>query len=263
MTFKIVGTRLYMDGKPVEHHTTRNTSGKLRKLKYGVLHYTASTSFKSDLHVLTRRLSVHFLLGQNEGEFVQIGELDDALWHAGKSEWRGDKGLNKYSLGIEVTCPGWLDIKTPDGWTRKDLQGRYGPWTDVIVDTHRNGGRKKAWVPFNDYQLSVLNELCPFLHKELGIEWIGHDDCAPTRKQDPGPCLDRDLIKSWNEGTVEKVRHIVTRLLKRGDKGPEVRALQTFLTSKGYEVGPIDGDFGGKTEKAVFKFQTDSKLRVS
>lgn len=54
-----------------------------------------------------------------------------------------------------------------------------------------------------------------------------------------------------------------SRLLKKGDKGEEVRVLQTFLMSKGYDVGPVDGDFGPATEKAVFRFQTDSKLRVT
>ena len=53
-----------------------------------------------------------------------------------------------------------------------------------------------------------------------------------------------------------------SRLLRKGDKGEDVRALQTHLMGLGYEVGPVDGDFGPATEKAVFRFQRDNKLRV-
>lgn len=260
MKFSIVGTRVWMDGAALPHHDTKNTSGKHRDLKFGVLHYTASPWFKSDLHTLTQRLSVHFLLGPEPGQFVQIGELDDTLWHAGKSKWKGLSGLNKYSIGVEVTCPGWLDLRTDKGWTRDDLRdnGMYWPEDQVIVARHRNGGRNKAWVPFNPRQMEILSEFCPFMRRTLDIEWVGHDDISPNRKQDPGPCLARKFIAEWNGAEIEAA----SRLLRKGDKGAVVKDLQAHLASLGYEVGPIDGDFGPKTQKAVVKFQTDNKLRV-
>lgn len=55
---------------------------------------------------------------------------------------------------------------------------------------------------------------------------------------------------------------IYTRLLKRGRTGDDVRLLQEALIKLGYDLGSYgaDGDFGGATQKAVFKFQQDNNL---
>lgn len=51
-------------------------------------------------------------------------------------------------------------------------------------------------------------------------------------------------------------------VLKKSFKGEDVRALQGILTALGYDVGEIDGSFGGNTEAAVKKFQKDHGLTV-
>lgn len=53
---------------------------------------------------------------------------------------------------------------------------------------------------------------------------------------------------------------VLTRLIKMGSKGTDVKLLQTQLTNKNYPCGTIDGDFGKKTDAAVRKFQKDNKL---
>lgn len=50
--------------------------------------------------------------------------------------------------------------------------------------------------------------------------------------------------------------------MKKGDKGLDVKKLQTDLTNLGYSLGNSDGDFGVKTEAAVTQFQKDNKLSV-
>ena len=52
--------------------------------------------------------------------------------------------------------------------------------------------------------------------------------------------------------------------LRRGDKGEDVKLMQTLLARAGYSLGPcgVDGDFGRDTEKAVRLFQSDHKLSV-
>lgn len=64
-------------------------------------------------------------------------------------------------------------------------------------------------------------------------------------------------------------KYNLTRVLKRGLKGNDVTKLQTELKKKGYDLGTsgknkdgIDGDFGGKTETAVEKYQKASKLKI-
>ena len=49
-------------------------------------------------------------------------------------------------------------------------------------------------------------------------------------------------------------------LLKIGNRGSNVKYLQSKLLSKLYAVGPIDGIFGKGTERAVKLFQKDNKL---
>ena len=49
--------------------------------------------------------------------------------------------------------------------------------------------------------------------------------------------------------------------LSKGSKGDAVVELQNRLNELGYNVGKADGDFGGKTEKAVKEFQKDNDLK--
>jgi peptidoglycan hydrolase-like protein with peptidoglycan-binding domain len=51
-------------------------------------------------------------------------------------------------------------------------------------------------------------------------------------------------------------------LLKKGSTGEAVRQLQQALTDLGYHPGAADGQFGGKTEAAVKKFQGDREITV-
>lgn len=54
------------------------------------------------------------------------------------------------------------------------------------------------------------------------------------------------------------------RLLKRADKGEDVKWLQWELVKRGYKIGNIDGIYGNKTYTAVVSVQknTDGKLAV-
>jgi peptidoglycan hydrolase-like protein with peptidoglycan-binding domain len=51
-------------------------------------------------------------------------------------------------------------------------------------------------------------------------------------------------------------------VLKKGSNDPAVRDLQEALKALGYDVGPVDGVFGVKTEGAVKKFQQAREIAV-
>lgn len=61
---------------------------------------------------------------------------------------------------------------------------------------------------------------------------------------------------------------LILNILRRGDKGPQVKALQRLLLSHGYRMTAngktygIDGDFGAATENAVRKVQSDCGWQV-
>lgn len=54
------------------------------------------------------------------------------------------------------------------------------------------------------------------------------------------------------------------KMLRNGNKGNSVKALQILLIGNGYSCGPYgaDGDFGGSTLKAVKQYQKDKNLQV-
>lgn len=52
------------------------------------------------------------------------------------------------------------------------------------------------------------------------------------------------------------------RILKQGDRGPEVESLQRRLVELGYPVGRIDGVFGLLTTRAVRSFQAEHELVI-
>lgn len=61
----------------------------------------------------------------------------------------------------------------------------------------------------------------------------------------------------------EKKEFVLTRLLKKGCIGEDVRALQKKLISLGFSVGKTgaDADFGSKTKSAVIEFQKKNGLK--
>jgi len=52
------------------------------------------------------------------------------------------------------------------------------------------------------------------------------------------------------------------KVLRSGSKGPEVSLLQNELVSAGFNPGPVDGDFGPRTQQAVRAYQRAAGLEV-
>ena len=50
--------------------------------------------------------------------------------------------------------------------------------------------------------------------------------------------------------------------LRKGDHGEAVEHLQRSLAAKGFSPGPIDGDFGSRTDRSVRQFQAAYGLKV-
>ena len=62
----------------------------------------------------------------------------------------------------------------------------------------------------------------------------------------------------------KRAPHLTVRssLIRYGDKGDDVRAVQTALTFLGYSPGNIDGIFGPLTNEAVRRFQADQRIAI-
>lgn len=128
----------------------------LRKPQLIVLHFTDQDSVQQALDTLRTQnsggpVSANYLIGR-DGHIYQLVSDRLRAWHAGGGRWGTITDVNSASIGIELD----------------------------------NNGR----VPFPESQIDSLIRLLTDLTTRWQIprtQIIGHEDMAPTRKDDPGP----------------------------------------------------------------------------
>ena len=212
-----------------------------------VLHYT-----DMPLAAAFRRLtsgkaavSAHYLIERN-GCVHHLVEERHSAWHAGKSWWRGESGLNHAAIGIELD---------------------YAP---------QRRGRSLVFPPFAAAQIASLIALARDIvvrHKIPASRVLGHSDIAPDRKQDPGDAfpwqkLAQAGIGIWPPQMTDSAR---PQNLRRGQSGAAVRRLQEELSAFGYGISAPsggraralkpDGQYGRHTEQLVQAFQRHFRPR--
>jgi N-acetyl-anhydromuramyl-L-alanine amidase AmpD len=129
-----------------------------RKAVLIVVHYTEQESVEHSLRTLSDAssdspVSAHYLVG-SDGRIYQLVADGARAWHAGAGRWGTITDVNSASIGIELDN---------DGAT-----------------------------PFAPAQIDSLLRLLADLTERLNIprtQVVGHEDIAPTRKNDPGPAF--------------------------------------------------------------------------
>lgn len=122
-----------------------------------VLHYTAMDSAALALERLSdpeAEVSAHYLIDY-DGRVMSLVPEGMRAWHAGAGAWGEISDVNSHSIGIEL----------------------------------QNTGRE----PFGEPQMAALEALLLDIMARWNIApdgVIGHEDCAPDRKQDPGRRFD-------------------------------------------------------------------------
>lgn len=128
-----------------------------KKIKFIVIHYTGMKNESDAINKLCNfgsKVSCHYFV-KNNGNLLNLVPDTYESWHAGKSNWKKYKLLNKYSIGIEIQNPG-----------------------------HYHGYKK-----FSKNQMITLIRLLKNLTKKYNINVkniLGHSDISPNRKKDPG-----------------------------------------------------------------------------
>ena len=145
-----------------------------KTIKFIIIHYTGMRSQAKAIKrlcELNSKVSAHYFI-KNDGKILNlVPDLYEA-WHAGESNWKNFKSLNKYSIGIEINNPG-----------------------------HNNG-----YIKFKSKQMFALKKLLKELIKKFKIKRfniLGHSDIAPDRKKDPGEKfpwekLAKDHLSIWH-----------------------------------------------------------------
>lgn len=151
----------------------KNKSSGKNSCKYIILHHTATGyntvnwNIKTLLWETGRQVSCHFLVDTN-WESYKLGNPDMILWHAGQSEWKWLKDLNKHSVWIEVIWP--------------------LPW---FTDQERH---TVLWLV--QHLMAVLN-----IPKENVIR---HKDIAPWRKNDIEDSFFKEWFDKWQSKLLPK-----------------------------------------------------------
>ncbi len=128
-----------------------------KKIKFIIIHYTGMKKESSAIKRLSNyrsNVSAHYFV-KNNGEIINlVPDLYEA-WHAGKSNWKKYKSINKNSIGIEI----------------------------------QNQGHDFGYKKFSFKQINSLKKLIKKLIELYAINKdniLGHSDISPDRKKDPG-----------------------------------------------------------------------------
>jgi N-acetylmuramoyl-L-alanine amidase len=191
-----------------------------------LLHYTGMESAEAALDWLTRQesgVSCHYLIDE-EGRIAQLVAESDRAWHAGQSQWAGERDINSCSIGIEIHNPGH-DFDYPD---------------------------------FPEAEMRAVEALCLDILGRHAIppnRVLAHSDVAPGRKRDPGEKFDWRRLAQAGVGLWVPPAPLGGDLgLGPGDEGEAVEALQRALLEFGYAV-EVTSTYGTGLEKVVEAFQ--------
>jgi len=128
------------------------------------------------------KVSSHYFIRRDGSIILMVPELYEA-WHAGKSNWKKDKSLNKNSIGIEVS----------------------------------NKGHQFGYQNFTKKQINSLIKLSKYLIKKYNIKKtniLGHSDIAYERKKDPGEKFPWDYLSKHKIGIWYKINESLLKKLR-------------------------------------------------
>ena len=153
-----------------------------KKIKFIIIHYTGmkyESSALSRLCDVKAKVSSHYFIKKNGLILNLVPPLYEA-WHAGKSNWKNLRSLNRYSIGIEI----------------------------------QNSGHDNKYENFSQKQITSTKKLLNYLINEYKInskDVLGHSDIAPDRKKDPGEKfpwkkLAKSKLSQWHNLDEKKLK---------------------------------------------------------
>lgn len=141
----------------IVEHPSPNRAPRPGTVETVVLHYTGMADATAAIDRLcdpAAAVSAHYVVLE-DGTVLRLVDEAEIAWHAGVSAWRGRKGLNAGSIGIEMVNRGH-DFDLPAYPVRQ---------IDAVIELMH--GIVARWaIP------------------ATGL--VGHSDIAPMRKRDPG-----------------------------------------------------------------------------
>jgi len=170
-----------------------------------IIHYTAGDNGKVAVKYFamsTTKTSAHLVVNE-DGNITQMVPFDKKAYHAGTSTYDGRSSFNNFSIGIEISNPGYLTKNTKgEGYVNwiEATKANPKPVADNMVfeGAHRNSVTKnKYWQKYTDEQIAAVEEICKAIAATYDIKYIlGHEEIAVGRKTDPGPAFPLDELRT-------------------------------------------------------------------
>ena len=179
---------------------------KSKTIRFLIFHYTGMKKEKEAIQKLTNiqsEVSTHYFIKKN-GEIIRMVPDLYVAWHAGISRWKKYKLLNKNSIGIEISNPGY----------------QFG------------------YVNFSKKQIKSLIKLTIILIKKYKINnnhILGHSDVSPDRKMDPGEKFPWEVLYKNKIGTWHNLNNNKLSFFRRKTVSvKEIRLFMKNLVKLGY-----------------------------
>ncbi len=179
-----------------------------KNIKYLIYHYTGMNSESKAINRLTdvkSEVSCHYFIKRNGSIILIVPEAYEA-WHAGKSNWKRDKSLNKKSIGVEIS----------------------------------NKGHQFGYQNYSKKQIQSLIKLSKYLIKKYNIKKsniLGHSDIAFDRKIDPGEKFPWEFLSKHNIGLWHKInKKRLEKIRNLSILNEEKKSFFKFISKVGYFV---------------------------
>ena len=159
-----------------------------RDIKYVIITDSENPSLKSLKNMMKKgdiKASYHYIIGV-DGTVEKIINEENIAWHAGRSEWKGEKNLNPISIGI-----GLVHLSSKDGsnWLKLDK------------------GHPAVGPDYPPEQLDALVNLLAVISKKYDItaeNILTKHDIAPERRR-------TDLYGNGMESIRSRVKEILDK----------------------------------------------------
>lgn len=204
MRYSVKYHYLNYDGRRVDYSESFNRGG-LQNPKLIVLHDTASPpGARGDIAWLTRKggnSSAHLVVDV-DGKVTQLMPFKLQAWHAGKSVYKGEANVNRFSIGIEIDNPGKMtlasgtndNVMSAKMWTGATLS-QIPSQRLLYRQTPQHGAG--IWQEYTPAQIAAVKDICTALCAEYDIEDITtHWFISPGRKVDTNPLFPLDEVRS-------------------------------------------------------------------
>jgi peptidoglycan hydrolase-like protein with peptidoglycan-binding domain len=189
--------------------------------------------------------------GSNKTKYGEWYGLNGEKWCAIFVSWVYHHA--GYPLGYIDRPNGYQSCASAYNFWKRNLQLTASPQPGDIVLFDWNGD---GWCDHTGIFIEWVKQ------GETFLAWEGNT--AMGNDSDGGQVMRRERKKASvkafvNPGVIDKSYKPVAEILKKGDLGSSVTALQKKLYDLGYKI-TVDGDFGKETEKFVKQFQQDKGL---